>query len=328
VREVNSLWSRNGYKAEVVDIRNETPDVKTFQLRPGSGWEGFKAGQYVNVCIEVNGLRLRRCYSITSDPSVKDTFSITVKRVDGGRVSGWMHDRIRIGDIIELGYPTGDFTVEDGDEKLLFVMGGSGVTPGIGIMKDLHGRGLKRDIVFIQACKTRQDILFKEELDGFCRDNPRLRVVYYVESEVGLLNQQVISNLIPDLKARKAYMCGPIPMMESLKPLWDGLGDLLKTEVYVNSFVVKGERQGTVDVTLGSSGKVIQVKRGIPLLDGLEAAGVDYPYGCRMGVCNTCSCVKVSGETEKITNGEVSCEANVRIKPCVTVANSNIEIDA
>lgn len=329
IKELNSLWIRDGFKASIVDIKDETKDVKTFHLKPGNGWSGFIAGQYVNICIEVNGVRMRRCYSLTSDPKDKDTFSVTVKRIGDGKVSGWMHQHLRIGDIIELGHPTGEFTLDEADYngKLLFVMGGSGVTPGISIIKDLRSKESKADIVFIQACKTRDDILFKAELDKYSKINPGLKVVYYVESEDGFLTCDGLEKLVPDLKDRKAFMCGPNAMMESLRPAWDGFRELLKTEVFVNSFVKKVEGSESVAVKLTRSNRLIQVKKGSLILDELERSGISHPYGCRMGVCNTCSCVKIQGETEKVTSGEVSAEAGVRIKPCVSIANSDIELD-
>ena len=157
IREINPLWSRVGYKAKIIDIKQESKNVKTFTMQV-KGWKGFKAGQYINVCVEVNGVRMRRCYSLTSNPKDTNKISITVKK--SGKVSNWMCEKLAVGDTLEFNDAIGEFTLDDVniDDKLLFVMGGSGITPGISILKEIN---YNHDIVFIQACKSNEDILFK-----------------------------------------------------------------------------------------------------------------------------------------------------------------------
>jgi len=154
--EIRPAWSIDELRARVVDVIDETHDVKTFVLAPNAAWPGHRAGQYVPVDVEIDGKRVRRCYSISSAPG--ERIAITVKRVADGRVSTWVHERIQRGDVLPLGAPAGDFVVaEEAPGKLLLISGGSGVTPVMAILRDLAARGEVRDVVFVH-CARRPDL--------------------------------------------------------------------------------------------------------------------------------------------------------------------------
>lgn len=322
--------NKNTLKAKVVSIKDESRNVKTFFLKPDKEWKGFVSGQYVSIKADIDGDSVWRCYSISSCPDEKDSFGITVKKIDGGRVSGWMHEKLNVGDTIELGQAAGDFVLGDvcGDKKLLFAMGGSGVTPGISILKDLNSKGSVQDIVFVQACKTFEDILFKAELDVFCQNNQHLKVIYFIENEDGFLTVDSLKKLVPDMSDRRSFMCGPAGMMDALSPAWQDFKDTLKTEVFVNSSTAKIKGKEKVSVKLKHSNKIIQARKGSILLEELEKSGVSHPFGCRMGACEMCVCVKEHGEVENVNNGEVSKEDNVKIKPCISIVKSDLKLDA
>src|SRR4051812_12796578 len=100
VDELAPVSSRAELRARVVEVREETHDVKTFVLAPRV-WPGHRAGQWVPVDVEVDGMRLRRCYSISSAPAERHV-AVTVKRVPDGRVSSWMHAHLRTGDFLRI----------------------------------------------------------------------------------------------------------------------------------------------------------------------------------------------------------------------------------
>src|SRR5687767_621537 len=110
--QLHATWSPREIRARVVEVITETPDTKTFVLRPNRHWKGHRAGQYTTVEVEIDGVRVRRCYSIASAPSDAH-LRITVKRVAGGRVSPWLHEHVRPGDVLVLGPAAGDFVLED-----------------------------------------------------------------------------------------------------------------------------------------------------------------------------------------------------------------------
>ena len=116
LRELNPVWSYQRLRARVVDVLHETHDVKTFVLLPNGHWRGHRAGQFVTVEVEINGVRMTRCYSLSSAPGGRKC-AITVKRAAGGRVSSWMHDHLQRGDVLALGTPSGEFVAAASDTR-------------------------------------------------------------------------------------------------------------------------------------------------------------------------------------------------------------------
>jgi ferredoxin-NADP reductase len=128
MQKLDPAWSLRELRARVVDVIDETHDVKTFVLAPNQHWRGHRAGQHTMIEVEIGGARVRRCYSISSAPGER-FICITVKRQPGGKVSGWLHDNLRRGDVVGLSPAAGDLVLPAGAEPLLMHAGGTGITP-------------------------------------------------------------------------------------------------------------------------------------------------------------------------------------------------------
>ena len=131
----------HGFHAlSVVDVVDETADAKTLVFDvPGALAEVFRyrAGQFCNVRVTIGGEEVVRCYSMSSAPSVDDRLAVTVKRVEGGLVSNWLHDHVRPGTVLEVSKPSGHFVARDGAAgPLVLCCGGSGVTPVFSLAKE------------------------------------------------------------------------------------------------------------------------------------------------------------------------------------------------
>ncbi len=176
--ELDPVRSLGELRARVVEVIEETRDTKTFVLRPNAAWRGHRAGQYTSVEAEIDGVRVRRCYSISSAPS-EALVSITVKRVADGRVSTWLHENVRAGHILGLGAPAGDFALPSPTpDKLLLLSGGSGITPVMSMLRDLALRDAIEDLVFVHHARSHAEVIFGEELADLAarhsRPAPRL----------------------------------------------------------------------------------------------------------------------------------------------------------
>jgi stearoyl-CoA 9-desaturase NADPH oxidoreductase len=327
--QASRTWSLEELRARVVAVIEETHDVRTFVLRPGAGWQGHRAGQYVPVDIEIDGVRVRRCYSIASAPGSRD-IAITVKRVPGGRVSGWMHDHLHAGDVVGLGVAAGDFTLPvAAPEKLLFLSGGSGVTPVMSMLRDLAARREIHDVVFVHCARTRADVIFHDELSALAAAHPGLRLVLRLDDEApGPLDASAARALVPDVAERTTYLCGPAGMMSAVQATWSSLG--IEGALHLERFVAPRPT-----VSAGASGNRIHlamagrtVEAGAPgtLLEQLERAGERPAHGCRMGICNTCRCRKRSGTVIDAVTGEISSEPDEEIRLCVSLARSDVDL--
>ena len=132
---VDPLRSPRYLRARVVDVHPETADAATVTLQPGLGWAGHVPGQFIRVGVDVDGVRLWRAYSVTSGPRDDGRITITVKSLSGGLVSSHLHESLRSGQIVHLEQASGEFVWTGGVEPTLYVTGGSGITPVMGMLR-------------------------------------------------------------------------------------------------------------------------------------------------------------------------------------------------
>jgi len=335
MRELDPTWSLDTLRARVVDVIAETHDVSTFVLAPNALWPGHRAGQFVSVEIEVDGVRMERCYSLSSAPG-DEHLTITVKRVPGGRVSSWMHDRVRRGDVLRLRKPAGEFVLDavGATGKLLLLSGGSGVTPVMSMLRDLSRRNAVNDVLFVHAARSRQDLVFEQEMAELAARHEGLRVKYFLENDPtrgGRLDSAKLLAAVPDLADRRTMLCGPAGMMGALSPTWtdSGLAHRLMTERFASAprlAVPSGTAPAKVRLALVKSGRTVETEQQGTLLEQLEGAGERPENGCRMGICNTCLCRKRTGVVEDIVTGALSSAPDEDIRLCVSRARTDVEL--
>src|SRR6185312_12514191 len=165
----------SSHKARVEEVRDEVAGVKTIVLRPGRGWRGHRAGQHVRVSVAIDGRLVTRTYSISSAPERRGgCIDITVKAQ--GRVSNALH-AIEAGAFVTLGAPGGEFVLPEPTQRLLFVTGGSGVTPIASMLRSMAARNAMPDVVHVHYARTADDVVFGEELRCLAVDHPGYRLV-------------------------------------------------------------------------------------------------------------------------------------------------------
>ncbi|MDQ3336565.1 MAG: iron-sulfur cluster-binding domain-containing protein [Myxococcota bacterium] len=317
------LGLRSQMSARVVEIIDETPDTRSFVLAPDRRWPGHRAGQFVPIEVEIDGVRTRRCYSISSGASAARArrITITVKRVPGGRMSSWLHDELAPGDIVGLGAPGGDFVLA-APAPLLLVAGGSGVTPIIAILRDLEARRALGDVVLVHVARSDSDAIFGRELATMARQHPTLRLIAHRSAAHGRLAARALRALVPDAAARAIYVCGPPGLVDLVTEVAGG------ATVHHEAFVAPPRARPTAatPVTVQLRGRSLSLAGAAPLLEELERAGERPAHGCRMGICNSCRCHKRTGTVEDIVTGVVSSEPDQEIRLCVSIARSDLEL--
>ncbi len=337
----NELGIPAGMRARVVQIIAETANTRTFVLRTDRRWPGHRAGQYIPIDVEIDGVRARRCYSISSGASIRGArrISITVKRVPGGRVSTWLHEHVQPGDTLDIGSPAGDFVIDGGgvelepqvSRRLLLVAGGSGITPVIAIVRDLATRHALHDVVVVHAALRDDDAIFGRELAELATTMPGLRLVAHRDAMHGRLDATVLARVVPDLASREVFVCGPPGLLDLVLDVATAAGVPVHHERFATALPVP-PRAPTSDnatptpVTIHLRGRSIAVGGTESLLTELERAGERPPHGCRMGICNTCRCHKQSGTVEDLLTGAVSSEPDEEIRLCVSIARSDLEL--
>ena len=327
--QVHPTWSLGRIKARVLEIREETPDVRSFVLRPNRRWPGFVAGQHVTVALEIRGVRHHRTYSLSSAPA--DRFlRLTVKRHVGGRVSSALHEQLAVGDVLVLSPPAGEFVLPPvPPRRLLLLSAGSGVTPVMSMLRDLHHRAPDRDIVFVHICRTPADAIFASELGALAASMRAVRLVTHVTAEQGRLDAGGIAALLPDYAERATWLCGPASFMEMVQARWDGegLGERVACERFSDAGAPRRAAGVPVQVRATRSNRCFTTTGERPLLVEAEAAGLAPKYGCRIGICRTCRCRMTSGTVENLRTGKLTSEPGQLIQLCISAARSDLRLE-
>ncbi|MFT3858814.1 MAG: FAD-binding oxidoreductase [Aquabacterium sp.] len=164
---INPLLTVNQLHARVVAKQPETPSACTFVLQAGAAFEGLKPGQYVMIGVEINGTRYRRAYSPRAVDGRQDRFAITVQRQVGGKVSNHLHDRIQVGDIIEIEQAAGEFVLpEPLPARALMIAGGSGITPCLSMIQHLQRGKAPTRVTLIYFARNQTERIFARETAG------------------------------------------------------------------------------------------------------------------------------------------------------------------
>ena len=220
--------------------------------------------------------------------------------------------------------------------KLLFVTAGSGITPVIGMLRNLFPvadegvirlpRSRDLDIVVVHVAPSEPDSIFLanlRELD----ESGSIRLVARYDDEHGVLDIDELPALVPDLAERTTYACGPAGLLDALQELHDAKGLDLYTEKFRTTTLVTGEG-GTV--SFAKTGAVVEADGGTPILDAAEDAGVLMPSGCRMGICYGCVLPLREGAVRDLRNGELTTAVDgdgVLVQTCINAAAGPCDFD-
>lgn len=326
---VDPLWTTVDLHARVVEVHREAAGAATLVLQPGAGWTGHRAGQWVRIGVEVDGVLHRRSYSLTAPPRPDGRISITVKPVLDGFVSHVLARDVRPGTVLRLDQAGGEFVLpETLPDRLLFVTAGSGITPVMGMLRDLASRGALPDVVLLHSALTRDEVIFGAELRAMAAAHPGFRLVERHTDTEGLLTPSRAGDLVPDWREREAWACGPAGLLDALEAHWAdaGLADLLHTERFAPKVLPgAGGEGGTVHFS--RSGTDVPVPPGTAVLDAGEAGGVLLPSGCRMGICFGCVVPLLAGQVRDLRTGEVHGEPGELVQTCISAPAGDLQLD-
>ncbi len=327
---VNPLWSARELRGKVVDVVKETDDAATVVIEPGWGFTAsYEAGQYLGIGVQVEGRWHWRSYSLTSIAEAgTEQIAITVKANPDGFLSTHLVDGVRAGTIVRLAAPKGDFHLpEPIPGKLLFLTAGSGITPVIAMLRSMAAHGETADVVHVHSARVADDVIFLDELRELHRRLPGYRLHLHLTSETGRrLDVAELDAVVTDWRERPTWACGPIGMLDAAEKVWNdaGLGKQLHMERFAIARTDHGGEGGTVTFT--RSGKTAEIDGATTLLEAGEREGILMPFGCRMGICQTCVLPVTAGYVRDLRSGEERREGD-RIQTCVSTVSGSCTID-
>jgi stearoyl-CoA 9-desaturase NADPH oxidoreductase len=326
---LNPLWCRSEPHARIAGLRRETADTTTLLLRTGSVHPAHRPGQFVGIGLRVDGVWHWRTYSVTSRPS-DALLAVTVTAIPGGTLSGRLAHATSVGTLVRIGPPSGEFVLpEPAPEKLLFVTAGSGITPVMGMLRELAAtRPVALDgAVLVHCDRTADDLVFGPELRAMAAATG-LRLVERLTAVEGRLTPDALADAVPDWAARQAWACGPGGLLDALTEHWARAGD--PEALHVERFTpppvaADGAPGGRISFT--TSAIVADAGPGEPLMVAGEAAGALLPNGCRMGICHTCVGKLRSGAVRDLRTGDLHDTPGEPVRTCVSGAAGDVEIE-
>lgn len=321
------------HKLTVAEIKRETDDSVSIIFEvPSELLKDFEYihGQHLTLKLIINGQEVRRSYSLSSSPLIKEPLRVTVKRVKSGIGSNHINDNFKKGDVLEVMTPMGNFHTElksTNRKHYVLFAGGSGITPMMSIIKTTLIAEPQSKLTLFYGNYHEASTIFKKELDEIVAQNPdRLKIYYIFEKPstpnypadlTGIMTKEKVKEIISKYVERNPvieyFICGPGPMMDNVKEVLES-NNVNKNFVHIEYFLSVNEEpkknaadiKGAVcEVTVIADGTETTFQLatdGDAILDAAIDAGVDAPFSCKGAVCATCRAKLMEGKVTMTMN--------------------------
>lgn len=337
----NPLWSARELRGRVLEVHRETEDSATLVIKPGWGFSfDYESGQYIGIGVLMDGRWRWRSYSLTSSPVAgavpaptlgrARTITITVKAMPEGFLSSHLVGGLSPGTVVRLAAPQGNFVMPDpAPASVLFLTAGSGITPVMSMLRTLarrDGIGGPGHVVHVHSAPTESDVMFGSELAQLARAHDGYRLRLRATRTEGRLDLSRLADEVPDWRDRQTWACGPEGMLNQAEKTWAAAG--IAERLHLERFAltrISGHGQGG-RVEFARSGKTVTVDAATPLMDAGESVGVRMPFGCRMGICQSCVVELLDGHVRDLRSG-VEREPGNRIQTCISAASGDCVLD-
>lgn len=243
------------YQGKVTRLVDLTPTIKGVWITLDAPQQlEFQAGQYINLVVP--GEEQRRAFSIASAPSARGEIELNIRRVPGGRATSWIHEELKVGDVVRFAGPYGRFFVRQthhvADQlPYLFLAGGSGLSSPRSMVLDLLAQGVTLPITLVNGARHQPELYHHEELLALAANYPNFEYVPVLSNESlesgwsgarGFVHDAAKAHFNNDFRGRKAYLCGPPLMIEAcIKTLMQGR--LFERDIYTEKFISAADAQ-------------------------------------------------------------------------------------
>lgn len=325
----------------VVEVIRETDDAVTLVLEATDGRPvEFRAGQYLTHCFDIDGATVKRAYSICAAEGAR--LACTVKAIDGGVASGFVHRNVAVGYEYTVLGPSGDFVLPDDDSVPLAILAvGSGITPVISIIETALQRTPEREITLVYASRRQSEIIFARRLSALVDNHPRLRVVQVLSQpappwpgESGRLTGERAAVLLGVAPDAQVFLCGPLDLMDATTEALTIAG-VDPSRIHRERFYAAPQHTRTLptqphDVEFRAAGRTITQQPGETILQAGLRNGLKLNFSCTVGGCAACRLKVISGE---VAVDEPNCltdreRADGYILSCSAYAQENVVLDA
>ncbi len=346
---IDPMWAAHEVRARIVDVHREVdvpghPPVATLTLQPTSTWQGHRAGQHVQLGVEIDGARrTTRVFTISSpDSRPGDRFTVTMRAnpdaPPGRSVSRHLTERAAVGTTVHLSQAQGGFVLPDRvPEHVVMISGGSGITPVMSMLRSLQRRTHRGQVTFIHYAQSPEHQIFASELADVAASGNGIDL-HLLHPELGdpSLSPAWLERTVPGYRHVPTWACGPAPLMEAVHGAYARPGEArnepsprdgseaLHVEYFKPPRAGGGNAGG--EVTFARSGTSAP-NTGESLLAQAEALGLRPESGCRMGICFSCVSRKPEGTVRDVVSGVESSLPDEEIRVCVSAPVGDCTVD-
>jgi ferredoxin-NADP reductase len=280
--------NQTSISARVRSLTWEAPGVLSLALTAadGAALPAFEPGAHIDLTLPDGTLRQ---YSLCGDPRDTSHYRIGVRAIGGGASSGFIHGKLRPGEIVSVSAPRNNFPLVDAP-RYIFVAGGIGVTPLLPMMRQASAKGRPWSLLFCVRCD--QDAPFLAEIKSLGGE------LSLHSSETGT-RLEVAQRLSAVQKDTVVYCCGPERLMSAVETATAAWPEgSVHFEWFQPRKRPEGETSSGFEVVCQASGVSVTVPPDKSILEVLFEAGVEVPCSCEQGICGTCETRVVSGEVD------------------------------
>lgn len=345
--------SKHFRQLAVKEVIKETQDAVSIVFNIPSDLAAefkYNAGQYLTIKADIKGESVRRSYSLSSSPSVDKTLKVTSKKVENGKMSHYLYDHVKVGDVLDVMPPEGNFIVETDAiraNKYVLFAAGSGITPIMSILKTVLEEEPRSTVKLIYGNRSASEIIFYEELKSLAQKFDGRLAVLHILSQGSLeggvnnarINSSIVNGAVNDHGTDAIYyICGPEGMIKSTDEALKS-AHVSKDQINIEYFTSSAEDAGKDTVYEGNENEVtvildgeefkIELNDGETILMAADRAGIDPPYSCQSGVCTTCKAFVKQGKIdmgESFALDEEEIEEGFILTCCSRPASSGVVI--
>ncbi|TXT60033.1 MAG: hypothetical protein BAJALOKI2v1_140018 [Promethearchaeota archaeon] len=346
---------------KVAKIKLLSHNTKLFRLVPKDSLKllaPFRAGQYISITVEIDGIRTSRPYSLVSSPNQIEYYEIAIKKKENGFVSQYFFNKVKRGDKFIVSEPMGNLYYNPifHGNKLIFIAGGCGITPFISMLRNMVEKNFPIEIVLLYGCLTQEDVLFNRELKEFQLYNSNIKIKIILSEpknqwngESGFITSEIISKNVDFVHDHYFYVVGKKSMYDFIETQFDNLNIPRHKVVYESHGVpdditqidswpknINCSKKIDIRIKYRQQGKIITDKFEAlciePILNSIErnlGHLVEVNNACRSGECALCRTKLISGKIfvpPKVSIREADRKYGY-IHPCISFPLSDIHID-
>jgi ring-1,2-phenylacetyl-CoA epoxidase subunit PaaE len=306
-------------------IEDVTADTRCIYFKPDDELE-YQAGQYITLLLDLNGREVRRPYSLSSSPALGEPPFITVKEIENGEVSRYLHNYLQVGDQLPFLAPNGRFCLTKTiPNQLVFLAAGSGISPIFGLIKEALVTS-NAHIHLLYSNKSKTTTIFHEELIALQAQYPdRFSITWFFSDSKFLLKarlsrialEEYVKENLLNLNEVAFYTCGPFVYMEMVFITLLTLG-VTQEQLFKETFTTHDEEDddegsllddetknyvdSTVTIISPKQTYRLQVKSTETILQAALKQQVPLSYSCMRGMCSSCVCSIEEGEVNMYNN--------------------------